>query len=289
MAADGVVDATLVLNTSREEAIVVWHTTGFITELEDMNFVWATSGPNPEAPGTDKQARAYVIDAVGRIYYMDPATTYGSMRGFDPDSITVNGTLTAGPGATTLPCTGAVGWDTDTLKGAKVHVWDADNPTHAPQKREVVSVAGTTITVDEAFDPVPAEGDRFTIAPVPFKIRLAPLLVGGDTPDMSRKVCSGIGIHALGFGGAYDVSANGNAVWRAGVCRDLADSPTAVSVLDFVPDPGSLTDHVDARFAECRDSGTTLEPYVEHVGAATSFELLSVNLDSRITGTRGIG
>jgi hypothetical protein len=275
---DSATAATYILNPTLGEAAVVWHTLGTTTTLADCDFTAAVSGPHPESGGP---SRAFFLTNVGPIVYPDEdRTDTGTMLGVH-SACTLNSTATAG-GNNTLTDAASAGWTTARLLGARIYLWSAATPTAAPQSRIISTVSGTgshVITVTANWTTNPVSGDRYTISPVPFKVRLWPMGPAGSPEESGRRVVSDIGVVSMNHSGMTN---NANAIWRVGVCRNMGDTPSVVSVVAASENPSE-------QHAAVAADGYTIEPWVEIESAGVDFELLGASLVAKITGSRNMG
>ena len=271
---DARMGVSFILNTTEKEAMLVWHVTGAVSKLEDCNFVDATGGTHPEDRG---RSRAWFITCGGRIVYADEDSTgTGTLLGID-STVTMNGAATGGS-ATTLVMATALNWTDANLVGATVHVWSGASTTERPQSAEITSVTagGTTLNFG-ALGTAVASGDRFTISPVVFRVRGWPLPNPTGPENFGRRRCRSMAVHCTDLSGA---AGNPNAVFHAGVCRDLEDEPgQELAQIAMDENPSNC-------FASVTRDGHVLEPWVEHISAGTSFELLSLAVDAIITVSR---
>ncbi len=276
VASDPSMGVTYILNTTAQEAACVWHVTGAVSMLDDMNFIGAVTGPDPVAGGVP---RVWFMTADGRVVYPDLAGDgTDTMMGL-PSNVTINGTATGGS-TTTIELTGASNWTDANLTGGIVYVWKANDPTADPQSAEITSQTGGNTLNFSAISTAVAAGDRFTISPVPFRLRGWPLFNTGSPPDFGRKNVRAMGVYADNQTG---IAGNVNASWRMGVCKDFEDTPGAsIKVVTMDDDPSEAWGGVS------RD-GNTVEPWVEQISAGVGFELLSVGMDATITVTRQAG
>jgi len=272
--------ATFVVNASTavEEALVLWHVSGAVTQLDDCNFVWGTEGPTPS---TGSERRAFFITKYGRILYPAAATATNSMLGIDSTTVTVNGTATGGS-TTTLVDSAMAGWTTAILKSAKVYAWTGGTDTD-PEVREVSSVSGTTITVSAVWTTAPASGTVYTISPVPLKLRFWPVPhVDPTMADFGRRGIDNVGVLAVEYTGDYDPDDNPAARWVVGAYRDAGSSIDDRISLDFTRDINDW----ENRFSALSVDGAIIEPYVEQIAADCNFQLLSVMVGGKMASNR---
>lgn len=275
---DGVMGATFVLNTTEKEMIVLWHVTGAVTMLTDCNFVWACEGPTL---GGGPQ-RAYFVTDTGRIVIPDDQRTSGTM--FGCTSMTHLNGLATGGSTTTLINTGASGWTDAEMKGAYVHVWEDDEPETDPVRAQVTSITGGNQLNFSNIGFTVASGMRYSVSPITFRIRLWP--VPHPDPrmqDFGRRVVNMVGIHGLSYTVEYDT--NTCAVWRIGLCRELADTPDVTVYSAFVNDTSDIRRWPAGLVLD----GVCIEPWLEHIAADINFELLSLSVNGKIALNRQPG
>jgi len=268
-AADSRMGASFFLNTRHDEMIVVWHGGMATTMLEDCTFADSTQGPDPLTGGL---SRAFFVSSTGVVFTPDVTSSlYHNMWGIG-SGITLNGTMTTGCGATTLKDSTAT-FD-DTVIGATVWWFDVSAGVWR-RMTDVVSarVDAHTLTIGTAQSPVPVAGDRYSIAPVAFRLRLAPMkAISPDQPDFERKVVSSIGVQAAKWADNTD---NPNAKWFCGVYRELGDT------LEDCAEAGAAVD--GQQVARVSASGVILEPSVEMFASGVNFELTGVQVKGTIT------
>ena len=283
--ADGASGTSWFINTTAEEALVIWHVAGTATVLEDCRCTATCEGPDPVTGG---RSRLWIVTPEFKI--LRPATTFsesGDMLGLETGT-EVNGTCDSDGGANLVECLAAPSghFTEPKLEGAYIYVWTGED-NEAPQHRRVASVGvgnASVVTANPAFNPVPSEGDRWTISPVPYRVRPHPLSTGENrsgrkTRDFGRKVASTVSIFAVDHTG---ISGNTNAKWRVGICRNHEDTPSVSVSVDMDADPHDCCGAVAV-------DGVTLEPWIEHIAADTDFELLSVSVDGKIVYSRRTG
>jgi hypothetical protein len=178
---DATIGALILLNTSKSEAYILWESTGAVTKLEDLPWTHMTAGPDVL---TDGSSRAYFVTDAGLVHAIDGGRDMAgrSMCGLLAGE-TANGTFTAGTtttniadSAATFP-TGCAGFTLHILSG------DLEGETATITSRD----SATQLTVP-ALSGTPAEGDRYSVAPVVTRLVL-PVMVGatGQIDPFTRK------------------------------------------------------------------------------------------------------
>ena len=267
-------------NTSTKTAICLWHgglTTGV---LEDWDFRGITSGPLPTTGGI---IRAVVISPRGVVLTPDcDRTGTFTMNGITA-SKTLNGTATSGS-TTNLTDTAAT-FDS-TMVGAYLHMLSGLNAGTSQIISAIVSTTGLTTA---AFTNANAVGDRYTVSPVPFKLRLWPVPVVDDTLKVQdgflRRVLKGMGVHTVGVTGytdtAYSKQAT-NALWTLGAYRQAATTLATSAMVAMGLDPS------DSHVAFSID-GTLIEPAIELTCSGVDFELTNVEVIGTMGNSRTAG
>lgn len=234
------------------------------------------SGPHPVDGGA---SRAWLITDTGIICGIDLGVVgSGTMLGID-NSADLNGDgATVSYTANTMTDTAATLHAS--MEGAYIHVYHAATQTYERRLISGVNVGTDTLTVGAAWTLTPAAGSRYTISPIPYKLRLWPLPSPAAPAETGRKLVRDMALNVTGYAG---VAGNPNAVWRVGVCRNGEAEPSAE-----IEEVGMAVDPQDQHANVNRD-GHMLEPWVENISAGTDFELLNVTIDATITGSRKIG
>lgn len=268
---DSVMNASFFLNSTREEMIVLWHSTQVCTMIDGANFVAATSGPDISAGKND---RAYFITATGLIVSPDNLET-GSGTMWDlSDTYTLNGTATA-TSATTI--TDANATLNDDMEGAKLYMTSGDN---AGDSREIDEINNTTkvITFVTNFDNDIATGDTYAVSPVPFSLRAWPFQVE-DLSRFNRWITTGVALKVRKLSGFDNIS---NDKWRVGAYRN---GGTAIENTVAYPD-------VDSNPADSAEGlnveGIDLEPYIEQIASGVKFELTDAEFSVSLTESRKV-
>ena len=279
VATDAKTGATYICNldSTIQRAAIVWHVTGAVSELDDMNFVAAAEGPDPTAGGV---SRAWFITSAGRIVRPaeSPVATR-TMMGV-PTNVSVD-ELATGGSTTTLVMSGAANWTDANLVGSKVYIWYAsDDANTAPTEAVITGTTGGNTLDFAAITTAPGSGDRFSISPVPFRVRAWPIRSAGSPAQFGRKVVRSMGVDVSDLSGHSD---NPNAKWTLGACRNLEARPTGGTKF------ATMDADAHDQFAQVAVDGIVIEPYLEHISAETKFELLSLAVDIKVSDSRKLG
>lgn len=268
---DSLMNASFFLDPVRDEMLIIWHETQGLTTMEGANFAWMTHGPDIV---TGKGKRAYFATANGLIVYPDAAkSATGSMMGLS-SGYTLNGTASGGS-TTTLIDSGAT-FHADMVE-AYVYMIDGNN---AGLGRIVSSVNVGTDTLTVAAFPYDVEnGNRYTISPVPWKVRMAPLrkmdaplaMVGFDLITM-------VGVKAK-FRKISGLTAGIDDTCRVGAFRNSGSTiESKTREIDIVANPSKTVGDDLQVEDEFRIDGIDVEPYIEHYGIGTDFELTDIEV-----------
>lgn len=280
---DSSLGAVFILNTTTEEASVIWFETNAVTELEDMNFVQSTSGSLPGS--TDPGERAFFITDGGLVVYPDQAeeNTKRTMLGVTG---TVTGNLTdvgaEGGGSITVTDANAA-FDTD-LQDCIAHLWDGDGVEYTSP---ISANTSTTFTVSTtSLGATPAVGWKYEISPIPFDVIWwmvgTPRDPRSPQDKLRLRTVRAMQVH---FG---DLSGGGedNATARVGLVENLDT--------DFVPNDRDIignrtigllsTSRNDP--VEMRVSSSYLFPRVRVVRSDLDFKLLYLAVFAKIEGSR---
>ncbi len=269
---DAELGALCLLNTSTEEAYLLWPQTGGLTSLEDCPFAQVLEGADPETPGPQ---RTFWVTAGGKVLTPDAEeasnkkTMYGGSSGD-----TVNGTATGGS-TTTLDDSGAS--FAATAKEFYVHFLSGDN---AGSKRQISAVTGTQLTWTSALPAVIASGDRYAVAPIPFRVRGHQLSGQRGLDQFIRKIVTGITANIDLLGGET-TSANVNLRMTYKAYRHVGDaSPTEVSVI--------MDEDVTRMAGALQAQDTILFPEWVCLSSNLDFQLLSGRVSGKMTSSRAI-
>jgi hypothetical protein len=264
---DSLMNASFFLNPTREEMIVVWHSTQVVTMMDGANFVAVTSGP--DLAGTND--RAYFVTATGLIVSPDVLSD-GSGTMWDlSSSYTLNGTATS-TGANMVDENATFHAD---MVGAKLYMTTGDN---AGIGRTIATVNTTTktITFSAPFPYDISTGDTYAISPVPFSCRAWAMQVDGVSRFM-RWVVAGVSVKAGGLSGFDDNPCN---MWRVGAYRNRsATLESAVAYPSVESDPEDSAEVLNVH-------GIDVEPYIEQIASGVSFELTDAEFNLSVTDSR---
>jgi len=192
---DAKVGALIALNTSKQEAYILWEATGAITKLEDVPWSFLVSGPDVLTNGPH---RAYFITSTGQIHSIDGAREMGRRTMCaTPSDQTCNGTVSSGCTTTTFKDINAL--FPERCVGFKVYMLSGDL---AGESSVIVSRDSDTQLTVEALSGAPADGDAYSIAPVITRVTLPQVVAQGGQEDLFvRKVCTSMSVALSDIGG----------------------------------------------------------------------------------------
>ena len=256
---DAQIGALVFMNTSKKEVYILWESTGAVTKLEDIPWVFVTSGPDVL---TDGAHRAYFITSDAKVHVIDGARDMGkrSMCGTTANE-TMNGTVTTGStthlidSAATFPAN-CVGFTIHMLSGDLV----GESATITTRG------SGTDLTVSGLSDTT-VVGDRYSVAPVVTKITL-PVMAGqtGQADPFVRKIMQSISCSFSDLGGETG-SGDTNGKFRVGVKQMGTILETVETDFNLVP---------DKTVARVNQASTRPFPYLEFKGGNQDWELQGV-------------
>jgi hypothetical protein len=268
----------MLLNPTLGTAVCIWHGTNTVTQLEDMYFTLASGGSHPTAGG---RPRAFYITNACRVVYPDAerGETKKTMMGIGG---TVNGTSTAtagGDSTTKLTDSTAAFDSTQSLAECYLHILSG---TNKGLSRKISTNTGTVITC-AAFPAAVPSGVRYTVSPIPVRLRLWPLGLSQDIGYpryiFRRWLTRSIAVHLASLAGEY---AGVNGLVTVGAYRRLEDSMAVTADITMA-----------ASAAECYGplsaDGLVLEPGVEIVAANVDFELIAVQIEVNYTKSKKDG
>lgn len=275
IASDSAMGCTFILNPDENEAAVIWRSTNTVTFLEDTNWALGTSGVIPTTAGNDVP-RAFFINDNGLILYPDAyrSETKLTMTGVGG---TVNGTTTSQDGTnptTVLNDSGATFDTSSGLVGSYLHILSGDL---AGESQVITANDGTSITVGSAFTDSIASGVRYSVAPIPFRLRYWPLTrrAGGGGRDLfHRWKVTSMGVSAAGLDLDDD---SDNDYWTVGMYRQVGanlDSTKANVAIDANP--------ADA-YGYVQVDGLVLEPGLEQMASNVDFEVTALEVRGTLT------
>lgn len=254
---DAKIGALIFLNTSLQEAYILWESTGAVTKVEDCPWTFLTSGPDVL---TDGPQRTYFITDAAAVMVIDGARQMGkrSMCG-TTISETVNGTCTS-TSSTNLVDTAAtfpaniVGFRVYILSGVRTGESAAVTVRNSGTNLSITGLSGTLTS-----------GDRYSVSPVLTRITLPQLVgQGGDIDPFVRKTVSSISCAFSDLAGEY-TGVNGKVTM--GVKQNL----TTIGSTEV-----SLGDPPDQCVGRANFSSTRALPYLEFKGGNLDFELQAV-------------
>jgi len=265
---DALANASFFLNPTREEMIVVWHSTQVCTLLDGANFVGLSEGPDISA---GKLARVFFVTKTGLIVSPDTISAgSGTMWDISAD-YTINGTATS-TGATLTDANATLHAD---MVGAKLYVSAGEN---AGLGRTIATINNTTkvVTFTAAFPYDISTGDTYAVSPVPFSLRAWPVQ-DENISRFNRWVIAGVSLKSRKLDGFTDIS---NDFWRVGAYRNGSTSlESAVAYVDVDTDPHDSAEALNLH-------GIDLEPYIEQIASGVEFELTDAEFNLSLSDSR---
>lgn len=273
---DSYMGASFFLNPSRSEMIVLWHTTRQITMLEGANFVTCSQTVDVEGDG---KTRAYFITDTGLIVRPDfTRAGTGTMWGLATGT-TLDGTTTTASSAGTHCLDSGATFHAD-MVGCLLYWTSGDN---AGEAVEISGEASGDLTTAAASNAV-AIGDRYSISPVPFKVKAWPLqmepsFVSEGVNPFKRWILKGV---QLSVGSLSGFTSNDNSYWRVGAYRNGGSTiETATTEVDVDANPS------DSAGSFVVD-GISVEPYLEQISCGTNFELEMAEMSVVVGDSRNV-
>ncbi len=267
---DAKMNASFFLNPTREEMLILWHSTKVCTMLDGANFVGATSGPDI---ATGKNDRAFFITATGLIVSPDNLESGSGTMWDISSSYTLNGTATATSSSTLTDANATLHAD---MVGARLYMTSGDN---AGDSREILTASGGVFTFKtEDFDNDIATGDTYAVSPVPFSSRCWRLQHETVSP-FNRWIITGTALKARKLSGFAN---NPNNKWRVGAYRN--GGTTIESTVAYPSVDANPADSAEVLNLE----GIDLEPYIEQIASGVQFELTDAEFSISITDSRNI-
>lgn len=268
---DSVMNASFFLNPTREEMIVLWHSTQVCTLIDGANFIGATSGPDVSSGKND---RAFFLTATGLIVSPDNLET-GSGSMWDLSSgYTLNGTATATSSSTLVDANATLNAD---MVGSKLYMTSGAN---AGDSREIATINNTTkiFTFTSNFDNDIVTGDTYAVSPVPFSLR-GWALQHEELSRFTRWITVGVALKVRKLAGFDNISNN---KWRVGGYRN-----GGTSIESTVTYPAVSANPADS--AEVLNlEGIDLEPYIEQIASGVKFELTDAEFSVSYTESRKV-
>lgn len=268
---DALMNASFFLNPTREEMVVLWHSTQVCTMIDGANFVGATSGPDVS---TGKNDRAFFITATGLIVSPDNLEA-GSGTMWDLSSgYTLNGTATATSSSTLTDANATLNED---MVGSKLYMTSGAN---AGDSREIATINNSTkvFTFTSNFDNDIATGDTYAVSPVSFSLR-GWALQHEERSRFGRWITSGVALKARKLSGFDNIS---NDKWRVGGYRNGGTSiESTVAYPTVSANPADSAEGLNLE-------GVDLEPYIEQIASGVKFELTDAEFAVSYTESRKV-
>lgn len=273
---DSVLNCSFFLNPTDMEMVLLWHSTHATNMLEGANFVGASEGPNYS---DGKNIRAYFITKEGLVVMPDATQSDNGNMWDLSSSYTLDGTITTASAGGTAIVDSSATFHADMI-GALCYITYGDNNEGAASEITAVDVGNKTLTV--SFGSAIAIGDRYSICPVPFKVRLWPLADPDDRRKDEKFRRWNMSALALKVRNISGFSSNDNDSFRCGVYRNNASTiESNTTVIDVNTNPA------DSAGALSLD-GIDLEPYVEQIACGVSFELTRAGVSVIMTDSRNV-
>lgn len=269
---DAYMGASFFINTTRREAIVLWHVSKLATLMKDVDFVAATTGPHPVDGGGQ---RAFFTTATGCIVYPNSdASGTLTMLGVTG---TLNGTTTSASTTSIIDTAAAF---TALAVGAKVRILSGD---YKDEEYLVTARTNATTLAVTLGGVTIASGTRYTVSPIPFELKFPPLLSPRtNAMEMVRVVLRGVQLYATGHTG---ITGNVNAEWRVGAYRE--GSTTLGTTYNAKAMANGKIDMVPSSTAPGSVDGYQLEPFVGAYVAGVAWELIGVEFLHSPVRSRG--
>lgn len=311
---DSRLGALYLVNTAKEEAVVIWGTTNTITRLDDMWFAFGSEGPHPVEGGAD---RAFLCTPDGAVVYPDAEweDTAFTQMGISEADVMLNGAVTLDVLATTTFNLMSVDWilgktawssgwsdgfgrvlsTPDKLSGCRLYVLSADGTIQSG--RIVTHEDGTAMTLDTEV--TLTKGDWVTISPIPFNVITWRLAAGEQDPrtprdPYRRRIARTLGVDFHYIAGDYPMPAFGPDFDGAfardsryveplyGVYRGVEEAPAALT-----PRP-IWADDPSRNFAKVHVAGGVLCPSLRLLASNIDFELLSMVATGTLEDTKKV-
>ena len=263
---DAHIGALILLNTVKKECIILWEATGQVTTLEDCPWAFLTGGSDAKTGGP---RRAYFIADNGDVKCIDASRDMGrsTMCGAT-NSESVNGGATSDSSSNQLIDEDAV--FPASCVGHEIYFHSGDNASTSVTITDRVS--DTQVSLDSLSDDI-AIGDRYSVAPVVFRVTL-PQLWGneGRNDEFLRKQVKSVSVSFNRLSGA---GSDEETKMRVGFYRNA----TKTAGLTETPLEARQTNVASI------EQGVQLYPYIEFKGANIDFELQSVLVHGKISGS----
>jgi len=265
---DAFAGAVVFLNTSLNEMVLLWESTGAVTRIVDAPWMFMASGPDVE---TDNGAqRVYLVDALGKSHTIDAFRAAGkiTMCGAGA-SDTVNGTITTDTVNTIIDSAATFPAD---VVGFKVYVMSGDLLDESATI--TVRDSGTALTISGLSGSL-GVGDRYSIAPIVVNIRLHRLSGYGSDDPFVRKVASNMMASLARLGGETGGS-DINAFLRLGLHAGSEGEELVANTVRI----SATTDQVVVRASRARNK---LYPFIGSHGSNMDYEVDAVLVQGQLS------
>lgn len=270
-------------NTSKREAVVVWMNEGVANTLESMPWDQATTGPEPTTGGS---MRAWFLNNSNRTIYridVDSQAPTKTMNG-GPSTVAYNTTVTQTGTTSQVKIAlngGATLADYQKLLQMPLVVTSGTDTSNSYVTRYItgVSESGGTVTLT-LNSPLPGAalsvGDKVSLAPIPFRIALAPIRHAQTAPDIHPyeiKKAIGMSCYVEDF---TNGSGSPNDFFRCGMVKEDLNTilKEGTQTIKEKPSDGA---------ADVQVNRHALIPIVEQYGSNLSFSLTMVGVSRIIT------
>jgi hypothetical protein len=268
---DATIGALILLNTVEKQAIFMWESTGAVTTLENVPWVFITGGPDVLTNGPQ---RAYFVSDSAQVHAVDAAREMGkrTMCGTGAGE-TVNGTATTGTTATTLKDSTAT--FPANCENFTVYILSGD---YEGESAEITTrVSDTELTLDTGdLSGAPAVGDRYSIAPVVVRATLPQLVSEGNQTDpFVRKIIHSMSLSLSDLSGEVTVNDTNGKV-TLGMKQILTTLGTSEVDMNLVP---------DKVVARLNFASTRVFPFFETKGSNMDYQVQGALIKGQLSGS----
>ncbi len=266
---DPALGATIMFNSTEEEAYLTWSTNNSITQLGDLTFKFVTSGVMPTATGNGLNAlSSFFIDDTGRVYYPN---SKASTSGQKLTTLGLNGDVrgTCEVDGTTVTLDTATS-DANAI-GGYIYIADDNSATY---ERVKITNNPTTSTYTIAST-INATNGTFELSPVPMRIRYWPISWPREENSVIESYPRFLFRRMLGksFGiVAYNSSLPSGSEAVVGYYRNYSNT------IEY-PKLCGLTDNPADNYAYSNADGVSLEPGLDLFVSGGIIEIVAVEVD----------
>jgi hypothetical protein len=256
------------LNTTKKECFLLWESTGAVTRLINVPWIFLTGGPDVLTNGSQ---RAYFVTATGTTHCIDGAREM-STRSMCGTTVaeTVNGTCTTGSSTQII--------DTSATFPANCvgHYVYIQNGNMEGDKAEITVRDSNTVVTVTGLSEATTTSTRYSVAPVVVEL-VFPQLSGVQNPlsPFTRKIVTSMSCAFSDLGGETG-SGDTNPYVRFGAWRNRQRLIEDEIALNIIPDKCiSRINIADSR----------VYPSLRFLGGNLDFELQALLIKGMITGT----